>query len=191
MVDLVDIKPDVSAHGSGITLQGNAFRVLRQLGVWDRVQEHGYGSTPSGSGARPGGSLIVELDMWNRRTRTSSHARYVSAYACPDPGRPGRRGRRQGQIRCDLRLAHSGRQGVDVAFTDGPRPLRPGRRRGRHQVRHPGEFGIDLETESTGWASGECSPPDRSRSRGPTCSTAARATSRATARPVRTSCSLV
>jgi len=42
-VELIDIKPDVGALGSGITLQGNALRVLRQLGVWDRVQEHGYG----------------------------------------------------------------------------------------------------------------------------------------------------
>ena len=41
-VDLVDVKPDVSARGSGITLQGNALRVLRQLGVWDQVEEHGY-----------------------------------------------------------------------------------------------------------------------------------------------------
>ncbi|WP_138733211.1 FAD-dependent monooxygenase [Modestobacter excelsi] len=30
--DLVEIKPEVSAPGSGITLQGNALRVLRQLG---------------------------------------------------------------------------------------------------------------------------------------------------------------
>jgi NADPH-dependent 2,4-dienoyl-CoA reductase/sulfur reductase-like enzyme len=41
-VDLIDLKPDVGALGSGITLQGNALRVLRSLGVWDRVQELGY-----------------------------------------------------------------------------------------------------------------------------------------------------
>jgi 2-polyprenyl-6-methoxyphenol hydroxylase-like FAD-dependent oxidoreductase len=32
-VDLVEIKPGPSTVGSGITLQGNALRVLAQLGV--------------------------------------------------------------------------------------------------------------------------------------------------------------
>jgi 2-polyprenyl-6-methoxyphenol hydroxylase-like FAD-dependent oxidoreductase len=41
-VDLVEIKPDVAAIGSGITLQGNALRELRSLGVWDQVQAAGY-----------------------------------------------------------------------------------------------------------------------------------------------------
>jgi 2-polyprenyl-6-methoxyphenol hydroxylase-like FAD-dependent oxidoreductase len=41
-VDLVEIKTDVSALGSGITLQGNALRVLQQLGVLDECLAHGY-----------------------------------------------------------------------------------------------------------------------------------------------------
>lgn len=41
-VDLVEIKPDPSAVGSGITLHGNSLRVLRELGVWDEVQAAGY-----------------------------------------------------------------------------------------------------------------------------------------------------
>jgi 2-polyprenyl-6-methoxyphenol hydroxylase-like FAD-dependent oxidoreductase len=62
-VELIDIKPDVGALGSGITLQGNALRVLRQLGVWDRVQEHGYGFDTLGLRAPdPDGTLIAELD---------------------------------------------------------------------------------------------------------------------------------
>jgi 2-polyprenyl-6-methoxyphenol hydroxylase-like FAD-dependent oxidoreductase len=62
-VELIDIKPDVGALGSGITLQGNALRVLRQLGVWDRVQEHGYGFNTLGLRAPdPNGTLIAELD---------------------------------------------------------------------------------------------------------------------------------
>jgi 2-polyprenyl-6-methoxyphenol hydroxylase-like FAD-dependent oxidoreductase len=62
-VELIDIKPDVGALGSGITLQGNALRVLRQLGVWDRVQEHGYGFDTLGLRAPdPNGTLIAELD---------------------------------------------------------------------------------------------------------------------------------
>jgi 2-polyprenyl-6-methoxyphenol hydroxylase-like FAD-dependent oxidoreductase len=41
-VDLVEIKPGVSALGSGITLQGNALRVLRGLGVLDECLQRGY-----------------------------------------------------------------------------------------------------------------------------------------------------
>lgn len=41
-VDLVEAKPDVTALGSGITLQGNALRVLHQLGVWDELRANGY-----------------------------------------------------------------------------------------------------------------------------------------------------
>src|SRR3712207_7535325 len=37
-VDLIEIKPDVAALGSGITLQGNALRELRTLGVWEQAQ---------------------------------------------------------------------------------------------------------------------------------------------------------
>ncbi|WP_433383825.1 FAD-dependent monooxygenase [Actinoplanes sp. CA-142083] len=62
-VELIDIKPDISAHGSGITLQGNALRVLRSLGVWDQVKEHGYAFDTLGLRAPdPDGTLIVQLD---------------------------------------------------------------------------------------------------------------------------------
>jgi len=62
-VDLVDIKPDSAAVGSGITLQGNALRVLRQLGVWADVSSHGYAFDSLGLRAPdPNGTLIAELD---------------------------------------------------------------------------------------------------------------------------------
>jgi len=62
-VELVDIKPDVGAVGSGITLQGNALRVLRQLGVWDRVREVGYAFDTLGLRAPDAhGSLVAVLD---------------------------------------------------------------------------------------------------------------------------------
>ncbi|QGN57714.1 FAD-dependent monooxygenase [Nostocoides sp. HKS02] len=62
-VDLVDVKPDVSALGSGITLQGNALRVLRELGVWDEVGEHGYAFDTLGLRAPdPNGTLVAELE---------------------------------------------------------------------------------------------------------------------------------
>lgn len=41
-VDVFELKPELSALGSGITLQGNALRALDRLGVWQRVQDHGY-----------------------------------------------------------------------------------------------------------------------------------------------------
>ncbi|RSN61694.1 2-polyprenyl-6-methoxyphenol hydroxylase [Streptomyces sp. WAC 04229] len=43
-VDLVEAKDDWNATaGSGITLQGNALRVLRELGVWEQVEASGFG----------------------------------------------------------------------------------------------------------------------------------------------------
>ncbi len=61
-VDLIEAQPDVTAHGSGITLQGNALRVLRQLGVWDEVERRGYGFGTLGLRAPDAtGSLLAEI----------------------------------------------------------------------------------------------------------------------------------
>jgi len=61
-VDLVDVKPEPTAIGSGITLQGNALRVLRRLGVWEEVQRNGYAFETLGLRAPdPAGTLIVEM----------------------------------------------------------------------------------------------------------------------------------
>src|SRR3954466_8323670 len=61
-VDLVEIKPDVSALGSGITLQGNALRELRSLGVWDAVRAAGYPFDVTGIRAPdPAGSVVAEI----------------------------------------------------------------------------------------------------------------------------------
>ena len=40
-VDVFEVKPELSALGSGITLQGNALRVFDSLGVWEDVREKG------------------------------------------------------------------------------------------------------------------------------------------------------
>src|SRR3954465_6327869 len=62
-VELIDIKPDISALGSGITLQGNALRVLRSLGVWEQIKQQGYAFDTLGLRAPdPDGTLIVQLD---------------------------------------------------------------------------------------------------------------------------------
>src|SRR5947209_11043150 len=61
-VDLVEIKPEPTAVGSGITLQGNALRVLRQLGVWEHVRAAGYAFDSLGLRAPdPAGTLIAEI----------------------------------------------------------------------------------------------------------------------------------
>src|SRR4051812_10169217 len=61
-VDLVEIKPEVAALGSGITLQGNALRELRSLGVWEQVQEAGYVFDVTGIRAPdPNGTVVAEV----------------------------------------------------------------------------------------------------------------------------------
>src|SRR3954454_7530478 len=61
-VDLVEIKSDVAAIGSGITLQGNALRELRSLGVWDQVLAAGYAFDVTGIRAPdPAATIIAEV----------------------------------------------------------------------------------------------------------------------------------
>src|SRR4051794_40385284 len=61
-VDLIEIKPEVSALGSGITLQGNALRELRSLGVWDQVQAQGYAFDVTGFRAPDrAGTVLFEV----------------------------------------------------------------------------------------------------------------------------------
>ncbi|MFF7640865.1 FAD-dependent monooxygenase [Streptomyces canus] len=58
-VDLVEARPDWNVRGSGITLQGNALRVLREIGVWDEVREHGFAFDSLGLTAPDGTVLHV------------------------------------------------------------------------------------------------------------------------------------
>jgi len=61
-VDLVEVKPDIAAIGSGITLQGNALRELRRLGVWERVSRAGFAYNNLGLRAPDrDGTLLVEF----------------------------------------------------------------------------------------------------------------------------------
>ena len=152
-VDLVDVKPDVSAHGSGITLQGNALRVLRQLGVWDQVQDHGYAFGTLGLRAPdPAGSLIVELT--DVRTggedlpATLGMYRPTLAQILVD---------RAVEVGAKVRFGVTfssltqNEQGVEVAFTDGSTghyDLVVGADGVRSATRD--EVGIELETRSTG-----------------------------------------
>jgi 2-polyprenyl-6-methoxyphenol hydroxylase-like FAD-dependent oxidoreductase len=61
-VDLIDVKPEVGAIGSGITMQGNGLRELRRLGVWDAVLAAGYPFDSLGLRAPdPAGTLLAEI----------------------------------------------------------------------------------------------------------------------------------
>jgi 2-polyprenyl-6-methoxyphenol hydroxylase-like FAD-dependent oxidoreductase len=60
-VDVVEREPDVGLRGAGITLQGNALRVLRDLGVWERLLGLGY-AFDSVALRAPDGHLIIEVD---------------------------------------------------------------------------------------------------------------------------------
>jgi 2-polyprenyl-6-methoxyphenol hydroxylase-like FAD-dependent oxidoreductase len=61
-VDLIEIKPDAAALGSGITLQGNALRELRSLGVWEQVQAAGFPFDVTGIRAPdPFGTVVAEI----------------------------------------------------------------------------------------------------------------------------------
>ena len=54
-VDLIEIKPEITAVGSGITMQGNGLRELRRLGVWDDVLAARVPvQQPGAARARPG-----------------------------------------------------------------------------------------------------------------------------------------
>ncbi|MGW4230764.1 FAD-dependent oxidoreductase [Streptomyces sp. NPDC004980] len=63
-VHLIEAKDDWNATaGSGITLQGNALRVLRELGVWDQVEASGFGFGSVGITAPDGTVLHAQDDI--------------------------------------------------------------------------------------------------------------------------------
>ncbi|MFG2799929.1 FAD-dependent oxidoreductase [Streptomyces pseudovenezuelae] len=63
-VDLIEAKEDWNATaGSGITMQGNALRVLRELGVWEQVRASGFSFGSLGITAPDGTVLHVVEDV--------------------------------------------------------------------------------------------------------------------------------
>ncbi|WP_432543761.1 FAD-dependent monooxygenase [Kineococcus sp. SYSU DK002] len=61
-VDLFEARPELSALGSGISLQGNALRVFDALGAWDDLRAAGYpfeGLTLRAPG--PGAPVVAQL----------------------------------------------------------------------------------------------------------------------------------
>jgi len=152
-VELIEIKPDVSAVGSGITLQGNALRVLRQLGVWDQVREHGSAFDTLGLRAPDDtGTLLAELD--DVRTGGPDLPATIGMYRptlarillerATDAGAKVRFGTTYTALEQD-------QNGVDVTFADGSTD-RYGLVVGADGVRSwtRRNLGINLETRSTG-----------------------------------------
>jgi 2-polyprenyl-6-methoxyphenol hydroxylase-like FAD-dependent oxidoreductase len=61
-VELIDVKPEVDATGSGITMQGNGLRELRRLGVMEAVLATGYPFDGAGLRAPDAaGTLLADL----------------------------------------------------------------------------------------------------------------------------------
>jgi 2-polyprenyl-6-methoxyphenol hydroxylase-like FAD-dependent oxidoreductase len=120
-VDLVEITPEPSPLGSGITLQGNALRVFGQLGVLDQILAEGYAYDVVGLLAPdPAGTLLAEVP--DAKTGGPDLPAVVGLT------RPrlaeiltARAGKAGARLRYGLTAAgfvHDG-EGVDVTFTDG------------------------------------------------------------------------
>ena len=140
-VDLIDVSETAAALGSGITLQGNALRELRALGVWEQVQAQGYASAASGC-ARP-----TRRGRCSPRcpTRAAAAPTCRPPAACRGPRSPascstGRR-RRAPRIRLGTSVHGAApgrrRRRRDLRRRLG-RPLRPRRRRRTASGRRPG-----------------------------------------------------
>ncbi len=152
-VDVVELKPDVGAMGSGITLQGNALRVLRQLGVWEQVQAKGYAFDTLGLRAPdPDGTLLVE--MTDVRSGGPDLPATLGMYR-PELARIllDRAGEVGAKVRFGTTVAELAQdgEGVDVTLSDGSRArydLMIGADGVRSATR--GTLGVNLDTRATG-----------------------------------------
>ncbi|GAA3311185.1 FAD-dependent monooxygenase [Arthrobacter ramosus] len=62
-VEILERADEPQTLGSGITLQGNALRIFRQLGVWDRIEEKGFAFSTLGLRAPdPEGTVLAVLE---------------------------------------------------------------------------------------------------------------------------------
>jgi 2-polyprenyl-6-methoxyphenol hydroxylase-like FAD-dependent oxidoreductase len=120
-VDLIEINPTATALGSGITMQGNALRELRRLGVLDQVRGHGFSFDTVGLRAPDAtGTLLAELP--DARTggpdlpATVGIARPTLARILIDRAADAGATVRFGVAHAGLRHDVSG---VDVVFSDG------------------------------------------------------------------------
>src|SRR6478735_4415482 len=152
-VDLIEIKPDVAALGSGITLQGNALRELRSLGVWDQVQAAGYAFDVTGFRAPdPAGTVLFEVP-----DAKTGGPDLPAVMGMPRPELAHILADRAAEVGVKLRLGTTFTEltqdeaGVDVTFSDGSTSrydLVVGADGVRSYTRRA--LGINLETKSVG-----------------------------------------
>jgi 2-polyprenyl-6-methoxyphenol hydroxylase-like FAD-dependent oxidoreductase len=121
-VDLVEIKPDVTALGSGITLQGNALRVLREVGVLDECLQEGWPSEGLVIRAPFDPQAGVVASMPNHRSGgpdlPASMGMYRPTLARILMARAERAGVKT-RFSTTLQSLDQDGDGVDVRFTDG------------------------------------------------------------------------
>ena len=120
-VDLIDVKPEITAVGSGITMQGNGLRELRRLGIWEDVLAAGYPFNSLGLRAPdPAGTLLAEIP--DARTGGPD---LPATVGLPRPALARIMADRAVATGAKLRLATSVSSlsqddgGVDVVFSDG------------------------------------------------------------------------
>jgi 2-polyprenyl-6-methoxyphenol hydroxylase-like FAD-dependent oxidoreductase len=160
-VELVEIKPDVAALGSGITLQGNALRELKSLGVWDQVRAAGYAFDTTGIRAPdPNGTVVAEVS-----DAKTGGPELPAAMGMPRPELARILVDRATEVGVKVRFGTTFTEldqdddGVDVTFADGFGALATEGRRGRYDLVVGADglrswtrraLGINLETRSVG-----------------------------------------
>ena len=152
-VDLVEVKPDVHALGSGITLQGNALRELDGLGVWEDARERGYPFDVTGFRAPdPAGT-----EMFAVPDAKTGGPDYPAAMGMTRPDLAQLLHDKAAEVGVELRYATTTTDlaqdddGVDVTLSDGSSgryDLVVGADGVRSWTRRM--IGIELETTSTG-----------------------------------------
>ncbi|MFJ9566387.1 FAD-dependent oxidoreductase [Streptomyces fuscichromogenes] len=118
-VELVESRADWNVRGSGITTQGNALRVLREIGVWEEVQKHGFGFDDLGITAPDG--TVVHVDA-HHRTGGPDLPAVVGMRRADLQHILTRAVRRSGaRVRCGTTVQgiEQDAAGVDVTFSDG------------------------------------------------------------------------
>jgi 2-polyprenyl-6-methoxyphenol hydroxylase-like FAD-dependent oxidoreductase len=118
-VEIVEIHDDVTALGSGITLQGNALRVMKEFGVWDVARQIGFGFTETGIRSHDGTLFMTLPDMKtggpDLPASMGMERPRMAAMLFGAAGRYGVRFRMRSTITALVQEAG----GVDVTFDDG------------------------------------------------------------------------
>jgi 2-polyprenyl-6-methoxyphenol hydroxylase-like FAD-dependent oxidoreductase len=150
-VEIVERKPDFTTYGSGITLQGAALRVLREVGVWEDLRRYGFEFSSLGLRSADG-RLLAEIP--DTRTGGPDLPATLGAYrpklaevlsaAAVDAGAKVRLGATVESFMQDA-------DGLDVMFSDGDTgryDLLVGADGVRSQIR--GQLGIDVAPQPAG-----------------------------------------